>query len=137
MDYLGVSAQEALYREATQTYRAALQRLARAYENDPDKRRDLLQDIHLALWLSFEKYEARCSLRTWVYRVAHNTATSYVIRQHRGNSGLQLTLEDLETMPEPADAVRAADARIVLERIMDIIQTRKAPERARVLLYVE
>jgi DNA-directed RNA polymerase specialized sigma24 family protein len=61
--------------------RQALDRLARAYEADPDKRRNLLQEIHVALWLSFEKFEGRCSLKTWVYRVAHNTATSVVIRR--------------------------------------------------------
>jgi DNA-directed RNA polymerase specialized sigma24 family protein len=33
----------------------ALDRLARAYEADPEKRRDLSQDIHLQLWRSFQK----------------------------------------------------------------------------------
>ena len=43
-----------LYEEAAATYGAALDRLARAYEADPDKRRDLLQEIHLALCCIFE-----------------------------------------------------------------------------------
>jgi DNA-directed RNA polymerase specialized sigma24 family protein len=43
-----------LYEEVAADYGAALDRLARAYEADPDKRRDLLQDIHLALWRSLE-----------------------------------------------------------------------------------
>ena len=70
-----------LYREAVASCGTALNRLARAYEVDPDKRRDLLQEIHVALWQSFENFEGRCSLKTWVYRVAHNTATSVVIRK--------------------------------------------------------
>ena len=70
-----------LYREAVASCGSALDRLARAYEVDPDKRRDLLQEIHVALWQSFEDFEGRCSLKTWVYRVAHNTATSVVIRK--------------------------------------------------------
>jgi hypothetical protein len=32
----------------------ALGRLARAYEADPDKGRDLLPEIHFALWRSFD-----------------------------------------------------------------------------------
>ena len=32
----------------------ALGRLARGYEADSEKRRDLLQEIHLALWRSFK-----------------------------------------------------------------------------------
>src|SRR5262245_26110145 len=73
--------QDELYEEAAAICGTALDRVARAYEVDPDKRPDLLQEIHLALWQSFEHFEGRCSLKTWVYRVAHNTATSVVIRQ--------------------------------------------------------
>ncbi len=43
-----------------------------AAEFDADRQPDLQQEIHLALWRSFAGYESRCSLRTWVYRVAHN-----------------------------------------------------------------
>jgi RNA polymerase sigma-70 factor (ECF subfamily) len=75
--------QDELYQKAAEIYQAALERLARAYEADADVRRDLLQDIHIALWRSFEGFDGRCSLRTWVYRVAHNTAASHVIRQRR------------------------------------------------------
>jgi RNA polymerase sigma-70 factor (ECF subfamily) len=42
-----------------------------------------MQDIHLALWRSFANFDGRCSLRTWVYRVAHNAAAAHVMRQHR------------------------------------------------------
>src|SRR5581483_1978112 len=65
-----------------------MERLARAYEAEPGRRDDLVQEIHLALWRSFRGFDGRCSLRTWIYRVAHNTATSYVIRQKRINGPL-------------------------------------------------
>ena len=132
-----MNSQERLYQEATRTFGAALERLVRAYEADPDKRLDLLQDIHLALWLSFDKYEARCSLRTWVYRVAHNTATSHVIRQHRTNSRVLLSLEQIEAMPDSTDAVRNNDARIALDRLLELIQQLKPLERDVMLLYLE
>jgi RNA polymerase sigma-70 factor (ECF subfamily) len=41
-----------LYKEAVASCGTALDRVARAYEADPDKRRDLLQEIHVALWQS-------------------------------------------------------------------------------------
>jgi RNA polymerase sigma-70 factor (ECF subfamily) len=134
---MDVSAQEDLYREAAQTYGAMLQRLARAYESDTDKRRDLLQEMHLALWLSLEKYEARCSLRTWVYRVAHNTATSYVIRQHRTNSRELFSLKQFEEMPDGVDPANDAGDRMAFERLMDLIHQLKPLERDVMLLYLE
>jgi DNA-directed RNA polymerase specialized sigma24 family protein len=45
-----MASQDALYEEAAGEYGAALERLAGSYEADRDKRRDLLQDIHLAIW---------------------------------------------------------------------------------------
>ena len=68
------------YAEAVAEFGPALERLARAYERDRDKRGDLLQEIHIALWRSLARFGGRCSLRTWVYRVAHNTATSKALR---------------------------------------------------------
>jgi RNA polymerase sigma-70 factor (ECF subfamily) len=132
-----VSAQEDLYRQATQTYGTALQRLVRAYEADAEKQRDLLQDIHLALWLSLEKYQARCSLRTWVYRVAHNTATSFVIRQHRTRSKELLSLEQIQTAAANVDPSRTADEQITLERLFQLIHRLKPLERDVMLLYLE
>jgi DNA-directed RNA polymerase specialized sigma24 family protein len=43
------SLQDARFEDATAAYGAALGRLARAYEPDPDQRQDLLQDILTAL----------------------------------------------------------------------------------------
>ena len=65
-----MASREDLYEEAVRTHGPALDRLSRAYEADPEVRRDLLQEIHLGLWRSLESSDARCSLRTWSYRVA-------------------------------------------------------------------
>ena len=81
-----MASREDLYEEAVHTHGSALDRLARAYEADLDTRRDLLQDIHLALWQSLQKFDARCSLRTWIYRVAHNVAASHVFNDRRVKS---------------------------------------------------
>ena len=126
-----------MYQDAAANYGAALGRLAQAYEADPDKRLDLLQEIHFALWRSFEGYEARCSLRTWVYRVAHNTAATHVVRQRRSNSRTLVSLEELEAAPDPADAERASQHRLALERILQLVQRLKPLDREVMLLYLE
>jgi RNA polymerase sigma-70 factor (ECF subfamily) len=51
-----------LYKEASVMCGAALRRLAKGYEVDPDRRRDLLQEIHVALWRSLRLFDGRCSL---------------------------------------------------------------------------
>lgn len=128
--------QDDLYRQATETYGSALDRLVQAYEFDADKRRDLLQEVHLSLWRSFEQFAGRCSLRTWVYRVAHNTAASYVIRQRRMNVKL-LSLEDMDAMPDPGNREHDAGDRLALERLLELVHQLKPPDRELMLLYLE
>ena len=129
--------QDDLYREAAGTYDAALERLARAYEADAEVRRDLLQDIHVALWRSFEGFEGRCSLRTWVYRVAHNTAVSHVIRQRQKKSQTLVGLEELESVPDHREGELAADRRHALERLLELVQRLKPLDRQVILSYLE
>src|SRR4051794_26013264 len=66
LDMSAKPGQEEYWRQTAREYGAALERLAWAYESDPDRRNDLLQEIHLALWRSFENFDGRCSLRTWI-----------------------------------------------------------------------
>jgi RNA polymerase sigma-70 factor, ECF subfamily len=113
-----------------------LDRLARAYEADPDNRRDLLQEIHFALWRSFEHFAQRCSLRTCVYQVAHNTAASHVVRQRRTYAGL-VSLEEIETMPVRQEDELAADRRTALEQLLRLIQRLKPLDRQVILSYLE
>ena len=129
--------QDVLYQETADTYGAALERLARAYEVDAEVRRDLLQDIHIALWRSLARFDGRCSLRTWVYRVAHNTATSHVIRQHRRNSRTLVGLEELEGIPDHGEGEMSADWREALERLLELVQSLKPLDRQVILSYLE
>jgi RNA polymerase sigma-70 factor (ECF subfamily) len=127
---------EQLYAEAAAVFGPALERLARAYEHDADKHRDLLQDIHVALWRSLARFDGRCSLRTWVYRVAHNTATSKVLRP-RTNAPTLVALDDsLESMAA-VNGEQTFDRRRALERLHDLIKQLKPLDRQVMLLYLE
>ena len=117
-------------------YGSALSRLARAYETDADRVRDLLQDIHVALWQSLSRFEGRCSLRTWVYRVAHNVATSQVSRR-RGNTPILVGLEELDERPAAGDTDRDLDQHRALERLQALVRRLKPLDRQLMLLYLE
>jgi len=130
------SRQHSLYDEAASTYKQALERLVRAYEIDVDKRRDLLQDIHLALWESFAHYESRCSLRTWVYRVAHNTAVSHVVKNRSRRAPLA-SVQEIEALPDSTDAEQSSGRRLALERLLDLIHRLRPFDRQLMLLYLE
>jgi len=133
------SSQNELYQEAAQTYAAALERLARAYEADPDIRRDLLQEIHVALWRSFQLFDGRCSMHTWIYRVAHNVGASHVIQQKRARSQALVGLEEdeLENLPDTRSGQSAADRSYALNDLLALIQRLKPLDRQVILAYLE
>jgi RNA polymerase sigma factor (sigma-70 family) len=108
--------QDATYLAAAREFGPALVRLANAYEANEEHRRDLLQEMHLALWRSFAVFDERCALRTWVYRVAHNVAASHVQRQRRWSAGL-CGLDQIDDKPAPDDTERTHDGHGTLERL--------------------
>ena len=126
-----------LYVESVRTFGAALDRLARSYEADADKRRDLLQDIHFALWRSFATYDRQCSLRTWVYRVAHNVATSHVLKNRRANQRALQSLDDIHDLAGPSGTADVVDRQLTLDVLDRLIQRLQAVDREVILLYLE
>ncbi|HRI09540.1 MAG TPA: RNA polymerase sigma factor [Nannocystaceae bacterium] len=128
---------EDLFSEAIATYQMALARLARAYENDPDKQRDLLQELHLALWKSLANFDGRASLRTWVFRVAHNVACTYVLRERRRRAPGFVSLDELEPSPPSEDSETALDRRITVQRLFALIHQLGPLDRQIITLYLE
>ncbi len=135
-----MSAQNDLYRRAVNEHGAALERLARAYEAGPEDRRDLLQEIHIALWRSFAGFDERCSLRTWAYRVAHNIAVTYIYRSRKTKKLNLLSIEDLEENEKPAvsdAAVAAVESQMLLNQLYALIRRLNPADRQIITLYLE
>jgi RNA polymerase sigma-70 factor (ECF subfamily) len=126
-----------LFEEALAAYGAAIKRLTCAYEADPEIRRDLLQEIHIALWRSLAGFDNRCSLRTWVYRVAHNTASSHVTRQLSIKKRELVALEELENLQDRADGEDAVGRRYSLNRLLGLVQKLEPLDRQVMLAYLE
>src|SRR5215472_4274449 len=125
--------QDTLYQRALVDYTATLKRVAQAYEVDPEVRRDLLQEIHVALWRSFADFDERCSMRTWVFRVAHNTGVTHIVRERRRRRQL-ITLEEVEEIPAPSID---SDSQQRLNLLLAIIRQLKPLDRQVILSYLE
>jgi len=125
------------YADAIATYGAALGRLASAYEENTDARADLLQEIHIAVWKSLQIFDGRCSLRTWLYRVAHNVALRHLIRKRRKTSTNFLSLEEVGELTDNRDQEASVERRVAFEHILMLIQQLRPLDREVMLLYLE
>ena len=135
-----MSAQDDLYRRAVDEYGAALERFARAYEAGPEDRRDLLQEIHIALWRSFAGFDERCSLRTWAYRIAHNIAVTHICRSRKTKRLNLLSIEELEESERPAashSTVTEVESQLLLRQLYELIKRLNPADRQIITLYLE
>jgi RNA polymerase sigma-70 factor, ECF subfamily len=124
------------YSAAIHEFGRALDRLAAGYEADPDKRHDLRQNIHFQLLRSFEVFDGRCSLKTWTFRVAHNTAVSYVKRERRENAGL-VSLEEIEQTAPSEGREPDIDQQRTLQQLSHFIRRLKPLDRQIMISYLE
>lgn len=97
-------------------YAPGLGRLARHHAHDGDEAQDLLQDIAFALWRSLPSFRGDCSLRTWVYRVAHNRAASHVARRRAPGVALDVAAQVADPGATPDEQTQSSDRSARLRR---------------------
>ncbi len=115
---------------------AAVERVARGYEANDARRQELVQEIHVAVWRSLATFDERCSLRTWVFRVAHNVAATHVLRERKGGAKRFVGLDELQHVPADGAEV-VAETNSALERLMAVVHSLTATDRQVMLLYLE
>jgi RNA polymerase sigma-70 factor, ECF subfamily len=130
------SKRDELYPTAIRDFGRVLDRLAAGYEADPEKRRDLRQEIHFQLWKSFEVFDGRCSVKTWTFRVAHNTAVSYVTRERRMNARF-VSLEEIERTATSNSQHPDIDRQRALRHLSHLILKLKPLDRQIMISYLE
>lgn len=58
-------------------HKKILYKVASAYCRNPADRQDLVQEIVVQLWRSFDRYDESYRFSTWMYRIALNVAISF------------------------------------------------------------
>ena len=124
---------EALLRE----YEPALRRLAAAYEPDVHERDDLLQDIAFALWRALPSFRGESSVRTFVYRVAHNRAITHRLHGHRRQRVVELTEYDQSVADARPDAETEIERSELAAALMQAVRTLTPALRQTMVLSLE
>ena len=129
--------QDARYLDAARTHGAMIERLARGYEADPDLRRDLVQEIHAALWRSFAIYEGQCAEKSWVHRIAHNVGVTHMMTGRRRRKMALVGLEQIEELASGDDPEHSTGLRSLSDRLLATIHRLAPADRQVMLLYLE
>ena len=85
---------ESQYSELWAEFGGSLARLVQSYEALPQAQEDLLQEIRLAIWMALPKFRGDSSLKTFVFRIAHNRSLTHV--WHRRQASIVEPLDGVE-----------------------------------------
>jgi len=102
------------------------------YENDPEVRNDLFQEIVFQLWKSFPTFRGEAKITTWMYRIALNTAISGFRKQTRN-----VKTEDLKELHYNISDAWADDRDQEMQRLQFAIRQLSEIERAMIMMALE
>jgi RNA polymerase sigma-70 factor (ECF subfamily) len=131
---VGDKQRRSAYEELLRRYLAGMRRLAWSYARDASE--DLFQEIAMALWTALPKFRGDSSERTWVYRVAHNTAISFMA-SHRRYGKREQTGEDAPECTSITNPEREVIAQERRERLRTAVSQLPIADRQIMTLHLE
>jgi RNA polymerase sigma-70 factor (ECF subfamily) len=130
----GSRRKDVLFEEVTARHTGLITRIALSYEADPALRRDLVQDILLAIWLALESYRGDSSLRTFIAAIAQKRSISHVTRRAREPRQEALPEHLISAALAPDEAAVQNDLK---EHLIRSIQKLPIPQREAIVLCFE
>lgn len=107
-----------------EAHKAILFKVARAYGTAHSDRQDLFQEIALQVWRSVDAYGGHCTVSTWIYRVALNTALAWNRKERKHVRGRQ----DMEVAADLLISSPADDPRLewIYQRVAELDEVNRS-----------
>ena len=112
-------------------YKGMIIKVASIYCADIQERKDLVQEISLHLWKSFERFDKNFSTSTWIYRISLNVSISY-LRKEKSKSKYLKKYEESYVLDWP-DEVEQDN----LDLLHSLISKLNNGEKALIILHLE
>ena len=124
----------ALFDVVIASHTGLISRIALAYEADPALRRDLVQDIMLAIWGGLPRFRHESSLKTFVAGIAYKRSFSHVARAVRRPRSAPLSDDLVSPDPLPDEI---ASRNQLKARMLEVIQTLPLAQKQAIILCLE
>jgi RNA polymerase sigma-70 factor (ECF subfamily) len=120
------------FEELIQEYHPIIYKICRVYSSNEDFD-DLYQEILINLWRSYQSFEGRSKVSTWLYRVALNTSLTY-----QRNTKKNKSHTTLQALPElAAEESGVTDKNEQIEQLYLAISQLDKNDRSIMLLYLD
>lgn len=108
-------------------------KIARAYSKTVSDKEDLINDITLELWKSFERFKGDSKISTWIYRIALNTSMNYKRNREKNRMFFMDDLKQFENLSWLIEQPGSLLSEILYQCIDELNQLNKAI----ILLYLD
>ena len=109
-------------------------KVANSYCKSAEDRKDLIQEIIIQLWQSFEKYNPEYQLSTWMYRIALNVSISFY-RKSKNRERISNTISEdiISSIEDETTEETNEDIKLLNQFISEL----KELDKALMILYLE
>ena len=76
-----------IFNDWLRSHQGILFKVVHAYAFEHADRQDLFQEVAVQVWRSVDAYRGDCSVPTWLYRIALNTAIAWTRKEDRHQRG--------------------------------------------------
>lgn len=123
-----------LFLSVLEANKGIIYKIANSYCQDAENKKDLVQEIILQLWKSFEKYDEQFRHSTWIYRISLNVAISNYRKETRRKEISNPYSEGLFSLADFQESKELQGNTLFLQQF--IIELKEL-DKALMLLYLE
>ena len=123
-----------IFLSVIETNKGIIYKVANAYCIHAEDRKDLIQEIIVQLWKSFDRYNDQYKYTTWMYRIALNVAISFYRKE---NSRKKLTDPFPDNILDLVDDNAITETDKNIGHLKQFIAGLKELDKALMLLYLE
>ena len=129
-----VADKQGVFLSVIEANKGIIYKIANSYCKASEDRKDLVQEIILQLWKSFDNYNEQFKHSTWMYRIALNVAISFY---RKGNRAKQISNPLSDGIMDFVDTNDTVNTEENIGFLQQFISQLKELDKALMLLYLE
>jgi len=127
-----MSSKQQIFLQKIEDHKGILIKVAKMYMDTYQDEEDLKQEIIFQLWKYYDKFEERSKFSTWMYRVAINTAITFLRKEKRRTDKYAISSENTTVATEYDDTQEKQ-----LAHFYKAVKQLNKIEKALILLFIE
>lgn len=124
------TAKESEFLKVVEQHNRLIYKISYGYCSNLEDRKDLAQEIILQLWKSFDQFNDKYKLSTWIYRIALNVSISYLRKVKTRSKGQLELVPDFEVS---TDAEKPEE----IDQLYKFINQLDQMNKALIILYLD